>query len=277
MDLLTPDSATFLFKFFDENYLEQPEAIVTVLRNYIGEGVYKEVERAKQDNNGETHLHLVQEDVIYKFRVTLNGELLYISDSYNAKCLETPCSITLQATEGTNDFPTEWDNLPEGTYQFVIDSINRTISVLFNLNATGTMNLTIYEMSYDTNTLSIVDSDSVISKSGIVTSYVPPVVGNKTYYAKLLHNGEYVTTEIVNFNQSGYTYFGALGILLAILIILTLGLLAISQGVWIIVFVVLGFIISGIAGFLNMSMYLIGWLAGAGLILVIKLSHRRGG
>ena len=277
-DLLVADSTTFLFKFYDENYLQQPNAIVTVLRDYIGEGTFKEVERAKQDNNGETHIHLVQEDIIYKFRVTLDGELLYESDSYNAKCLQTPCSITLQKPlAGEGAVSTEWDNLPEGTYRLTANSINRTVNLAYNLNNTGTMNLTVYEYSYDTNQEYIVGSNSATSKTGSISVVVPVVVGNKTFYAKVYHNNAYVTTEYVDFKESGYTYFGTLGLFLAFLLILTLGLIAISQGVWVIVFILLGFVISVVTGFLNMQYYLIAWIISAGLILIIKLSIRRGG
>lgn len=89
-DLLLTDSTTFLFTFLDENGLQVPGVIINTLRYYIGAGQFLEVERSKEDNNGETHIHLVEEDVIYKFNVTLNNQQIFLSDQYNAKCLSSP-------------------------------------------------------------------------------------------------------------------------------------------------------------------------------------------
>jgi len=110
-DLLLEDSTTFLFKYYDENFLIKPQSIVSVLRKYIGEGVFKEVERCQLDDNGECHLHLVEEDVIYEFRLTYFGDLEYLSGEYNAKCIQTPCGITLSKTRIVGEWDTEYDAL----------------------------------------------------------------------------------------------------------------------------------------------------------------------
>jgi hypothetical protein len=274
-DLLTTDSTTFLFRFFDQDYIKQPNAIVTVLRDYIGNGIFKEVERAKMDDNGETHVHLIQEDVIYKFRVTLNGALLYESSTYNAKCLEQPCVISLQATQGSQEYDTNPYQLPTGTYQFNIMNENRTIEVAYNMNTTATMELVVTEYDYDTNTQNTVGSDTETSQTGVLSVIIPVSIGNKTYYGTLRYNGDAVTTEYLNLRRSGRTYFGVFGLFIAGLLILTLGLIAVSQGGWTILFLLLGVIISVIAGFLDLSMYRLMWLIATGMILVWKLASRR--
>ncbi|MBY9021843.1 MAG: hypothetical protein KGD67_12365, partial [Candidatus Lokiarchaeota archaeon] len=80
MDLNLDDSTTFLFSFEDANGLIVPNAIVQVLRYYIGDGLFREVERSKEDDNGETHMHLLEEDVIYKFIITLENQVLLKND-----------------------------------------------------------------------------------------------------------------------------------------------------------------------------------------------------
>jgi hypothetical protein len=276
-DLLADDSTSFLFTFYDENYLTQPNAIVTVLRKYINEGVFKEVERSKQDDNGQTLMHLVQEDVIYKFRVTLDGELLYESGEYTAKCVETPCSITLQKGTETVEIPdeSERDNLPAGTYSISVDRSNRTATLSFNLNETGDMSFAIYTTGNNPNQYTLIDSDTVTSKSGTLTVYVPQTYDNQTFLASVRHNDMYVVDEWIDFTRSAYDIFGAMGLFLGAILVLTLGLIAVSHGGWTIVFIILGLIISMIAHLIDLDFYTLMWIICAGGLIVWKLSTRR--
>lgn len=277
-DLLLADSTTFLFTFYDENYLIHEGAIVTLLRYYIGEGVFKEAERGKMDDNGETHLHLVQEDVIYKFRVTEDGELLYTSGEYNAKCQEVPCIITLDASSTPEQLEDEFLNLPEGvngTYALSGDKTNRSVTLDFDLVETAEMNLTVYEYSNSEESDILVDSDSVIAKSGTITVSVPLSYENVTYYAVVRHNGDLVTSRWIDLSESGFAYFGVLGVVMGALLVLTLGLIAVTSGGWSVLFLILGLLISAIAKLVDMSFYLILYVVCAGGLIVYKLALRR--
>jgi hypothetical protein len=274
MDLLLSDSTTFLFIFYDSNYLQQPNAIVTVLRDYIGNGQFREVERAKQDNNGETHIHLVQEDVIYEFRVTLDGVLLYTSSDYNAKCLTQPCSVTLQQPlPSLSDI--YYNNLPEGTYNLSEDANTRTVSLAFNLKSTNTMNLTIYEYTDGNPTPHPIASGSSTAKSGIITVAIPISYGNETYVAYVRMNNVFVASEGINWEENAFGYFGTLGILLAGLLILCLGLISISHGGWTIIFVLVGLLIAIVTKLFQMDYTTYIFIVCAGFILVWKLATRR--
>ena len=68
-DLKDADSTSFLVNFQDENYLPVESAIVDVSRYYVGEGIYLSVEHGKTDDQGQTRLHLVTEDIKYIFTV----------------------------------------------------------------------------------------------------------------------------------------------------------------------------------------------------------------
>jgi hypothetical protein len=275
-DLLLDDSQTFLFKYYNENFLSPTGAIVSVLRYYVGEGVYKEVERCLLDDNGECHLHLVEEDVIYKFRVTLAGSLDYLSGDYNAKCVETPCSITLQKGATTQEWDTEHDNLEEGTYHLETDEDNRTVTLSFNLEDTETMQLDVFVYSNVINSPdTLVDSESMTAKTGDVSVFVPLSYGNKTYYAVVRQNGVFVSSAWVDLNESGYHYFGNLGLFLGALLILCLGLIAISSGGWTIAFLILGLIIASVTKLVDMDFYLIMFIVSAGGLIIWRLASRR--
>ena len=274
--LLVADSTTFLFKFYDENYLLQPNSIVTVLRRYIGEGVFKEAERSKQDDNGETHVHLVEEDVIYKFRITLDGDLLYESSEYNAKCVQTPCSITLTQPSSSEDIDNEFDNLAEGTYHISSNETDRTVTLTFNLQDTGTMTLEVYQYQVDGNTTNVlVGSNSATAKTGTVEVTIPPSYANTTYYAVVRHNDQWIRSQWIDFSKSGFEYFGTLGVFLAGILIMTLGLIAISHGGWSILFMLMGLFLAIVTKMLDLDWYTYMFIACAGFLIIWKLTERR--
>jgi len=117
MDLLTADSTSFLFNYFDKDGLSVEDSVVHVFRKYIGEGSWREVERGKADINGDTIVHLVEEDVIYYFIISDAGEIVFTSKQYTALCQATPCTIQLEASGTSATFPTDWDLVDGGLIQ----------------------------------------------------------------------------------------------------------------------------------------------------------------
>lgn len=273
-DLNLADSTTFLFTFLDENGLETPGVIVETLRYYIGSGEFIEVERSKEDNNGQTHIHLVEEDVIYKFRVTLENQEIFESQQYNAKCLSSPCSITLSAQPDNDPFPTIYNNLPEGSYAISADKDTRQVTLSFNLNATETMNLSIY--TQNNNEVELVAQGTTTASSGSVVVNVPVQYGNATYSAVVYMGEDFVGTRVVDLSEDANDYFGALGLLLGALAVLCLALIGASHGEWVIVWTVLGMITASTLFLVDLEWYaLLTFIAGAGIFLIKLVSRRR--
>lgn len=272
-DLNTSDSTTFLFTFLDENGIENPGVIINTLRYYIGQGVFTEVERSKQDDNGETHIHLVEEDVIYKFNVTLENKQVFLSEQYNAKCLSTPCSITLSAQADDESFPTVFNNLPEGSFSVTADKSTRTVTLSFNLNETADMNLTVFKVN--NNEVELIDTNVVSASSGSVDVLIPYSYGNATYYASVYKGDKFVATRVVDLSENGADYFGVMGLFLGALAILVLALIGASQGEWVVVWTVLGVLVASLLFFIALEWYaFLTFVAGAGILLV-KLIQRR--
>lgn len=274
------DSTSFLFTFIDTDGLIVEGAIVHVDRKYIGEGIFREVERAKTDDSGETHVHLVQEDVIYRFRITKDSRLLYTSTEYQAKCLSTPCEIEIRASGeyfGINE--DEWDSMEGGYYTISKDDSTRQISLLFYSDPTATLNMNFTAYSYTSeNGRQAVASSSLSSISGMITLTVPQSYGNQTYIYAVYKDNELVVWGWFSLIKKGIDFFGnTLGVILTAFLVLTLGLMAITEGVAVIVFLLLGL---GLAGALKLLE--LGWIAlicliTAGGILIWKLTKRRRG
>jgi len=290
-DLPLADSTTFLFKFTDENGLEVPRAITHVYRKYIENGTYNEVERGKGDlsgatplsdmfgivsqenTNGETHIHLIEEDAIYYFMITQDGNILYKSTDYNAKCLSTPCSITLSASTGAIN----WSAI---TYQpiyytIVSNKTSRDVNMTFVTDAISQVQMVLYK--YNNNNATLVNSTELIASSGTMGLNVPTTYGNTTFFVSIFKDGTFIRSEWVSFKNSAVDIFGTGGAILGGLILLALMLMAVSEGVAFIVFIILGLIIITIMTLVDLSWLALISIICAGGIIVWKLIQRRRG
>jgi hypothetical protein len=270
-DLLLADSTTFLFTYTDENGLEIDDALIHTFRKYIGEGIFREVERSKQDTNGETHIHLVEEDVIYYFMVTQNGRIEYISGNYNAKCLSSPCSITLtKASAGAN-----WSIVDNqgGRYLVTSDKDTRLVTLTWNIDSSDLVNMSLYKM--DNNELSIINETSKTSASSSMSLSVPYSYGNATFFVAIYRDNSFIKSSWVDFRDKGKDYFGTFGVILASLIVLALMLMSISEGAGFIVFTVLGLIVVSLMALADLNWMAIVSIICAGGIIIWKLMGRR--
>jgi hypothetical protein len=277
MDLLTADSTSFLFNYFDRDGLPVEDALVHVYRKYIGDGQFKEVERARADLNGDTIVHLVEEDVIYYFLITQYGVPLYTTSTYTALCQATPCTIQIEASEQSAVFPTDWDLLDGGAYYFDSVAGTRMVNLTYSLNESSTMTLTVYKYESDGSYTSIVTNSST-GLSGTILVYVPQASGNVSFFGKIERDGVFINSKWIDFEEKAQDRFGsALSIFLAILIILSLGLMAVTEGAGTIAMVVLGIVLSAFMGLITVSLStgtnVVVYLIIAGGILIWKLSR----
>jgi len=271
MDLLTVDSTTFLFSFTDIDRLALDDVIVHTFRKYIGEGVFREVERSKQDNNGQTHVHLVEEDVIYYFMVTQGGVIIYTSDTYNAKCLSTPCSIELSASQSSFN----WSSVDSsgGLYSVTTNRNTRVVTTAWSLDSISLVNVSLYKNINGTVTL--IDTDSLTASAGSIDLTAPLSYGNASFFVSIWRDGNFIKSELVDLTDRGRDYFGTLGAILGGLVVLAMLLMAVSEGAGTIIFLVVSLIL-----IVALKLVDLGWvsliaLVCAGGIIVWKLIDRR--
>lgn len=271
MDLLTVDSTTFLFTFTDENGLEVPNAIIHTFRNYIGEGLFREVERSKDDTNGETHVHLVEEDVIYYFMVTQYGNIIYSSPTFNAKCLSTPCSITLSASPSETNFSDIFNE--GGQYVITTDKDTRTVTLTFSLNSSSLVNLSIY--SYNGDNATFIVGGSLTAMAGSIDVVVPLAYGNNTFFAVIYRDNSFIKSVWIDLTDRGQDIFGTFGGILAGILVLAVMLMAVTEGAGFIVFTVLALAVVSIMKLVDLDWMALVSIICAGAIIVWKLINRR--
>jgi hypothetical protein len=277
MNLKTDDSTSFLFNYFDIDGLTVDDIIVHTFRKYIGDGVFREVERSKNDENGDTIVHLVEEDVIYYFLITKYGEVLYTSSTYTALCQATPCTIQLEASGDSAVFDTDWDLIEGGSYSINESSSERQVTLIYDLTESEEMNFTVYKYDQYGN-FSAIDTASSSATEDQLTLDIPLSAGNVSFFVAVTKGDEFIKSQWVDFEDNAEGRFGStLSIFLAILIILTLGLIAITEGSNTIIMVILGIFLSGALGLittkLSTGVNIIVYLILAGGLIVWKISQ----
>jgi len=279
MDLLTTDSTSFLFNYFDLDGQAVDGSLVHVFRKFIGDGEYLEVERSQADENGDTIVHLVEEDVIYYFEISLAGVVLYTSSDYTALCQAVPCTINLEEGGESAEFDTDYDLIEGGGYSITDDVSTRIVSLSYELEDPATINFTLYRYESDGSYIQINTSEDT-DTSGILTLYVPQSAGNISFFASVVKDDQFINSEWIDFSGQAVDYFGTvLSIFLGGVLILTLGLMAVSTGAGVLIWVMVGVVVSGAFGLfatkLSTGVSVVVYLICAGGLLLWKITGGR--
>lgn len=265
-DLLLSDSTSFLFFFQNEYNLKKPNVVVEVLRQYIGDGLFRIAEREKTDDNGQTNVHMVEEDVIYRFKIYENEVLIYTSTDYKAVCQQIPCELTLRQKPDSLELGE--NGLIPYSFHISKDDSARTLSVTFNLDSTETMNLTLYEINYSNNNYIPLVSETLTASSGIVTATLPVAYQNNTIAYKILKTNDsvsdaYVDAGEVTFSETTLSEIMADLVWLFVILIISLFVgIGASEGV-------LHFVLIGVAFLLLAGLSLLSLWATIPLLLIL--------
>lgn len=276
-DLASSESTSFLINYQDENYLYVENAIIDVWRRYVGEGVFLSVEHGKTNAQGQTRLHLVTEDIIYKFLVWIDGELVYTSPEYLALCQATPCQINLRKSVDETDGFSERDNI---LYTYSFNKTSRTATFDFTTkDGTETeINMTILSSNAYANETAC--STTLTTSGGQISCAIPTAFTNTSYQTFIYKDGEYFGTSVDSLAPSSMELFGYTGIVLTALGYLFLALMGISSGIATIIFGIIGLVLMGIiqlfeSGSIFGLASAIIWLVVAGIIIIVKITKRR--
>lgn len=232
--------------------------------------------------DGESVLHLVDEDVIYYFRVTKDGVVLYTSPDYQVVCQEVPCRINLRDEPTIPDLP-NFSLSQNVSFAFLVNESNRTVGVVFassdGLPSDFVLNVTLLD-GYMNNSVCF---DSVSGVTSGVLSCVVPDGSNGTHLVTLLRDGKVVGNTLMSL----LTYFpgvvfGLGGVIFAFLVVLTLVGVGLDNAIMTILGCFGGVLLAGVMTLIKSGgLFGVGsgimWLLVGGGILIWKISKRRGG
>ncbi len=281
--LLTTRSQEFLVTFKDGNFIPTPDALITVTRKYINEGVFKTVEAPLTEDNGQAVVHLVLSDVVYTIQVTKNGEILAVFDNIVAFCNDVgtgDCKLNLN-TFSSGIEPSDFESRQNISYVFDFNEATRTVSTIFSITGGGTALVSLNTTLFDHFGNTTVCSDSLTSSAGTLSCVVPASFGNTTIQAVLLKDNVFVDVAYFTIRADAADTFGVTGILFMFLLYITIPLMLISSGVGIIIGGIVGLIMAALLTLYNPGSGILGrgstilWFIIAGAILVWKINQRR--
>jgi len=286
--LKATDSQEFLITYKDTNFLPVENALITITRKYVSDGLFRTIEAPLTDAQGRTLAHLVLGDVIYTIHVSKDGEVLAVFDNQRAVCNDLvtgDCQISLTAFSSgyaVQDLETN----KSITFGFSLNRALRQISVLFNVLGGTTAKVSINGTILDAYQNNTVCTESITSSGGTLTCTIPQTYQNSTVLIDLYKDGEFVSSAIFNFGQDLEDIFGEEGkgsaIILGILLFITIPLMFISSPVGVVIGGIFGLILVFLLNLID-STSLIGlgstliWFVLAGSIIIWKLTRRESG
>ena len=281
-DLLTSRSTEFLITFKDSTFLPVENALVDITRSYIGEGVFKSVEVPKTDKKGQAIGHFVLSEQKYTIIIKKDGIILATFDNVAVVCEDriiSNCRINLN--QFTSSIQTE-DFLTEAGLDYILsfNELTRIITVIFTTMSGGTSTVSLNTTQYDRFGNTTICSDQLTTSSGTLTCLIPESFGNITVISKLFNNGELVTMN--TFTIDDPDLFGADGIILGLILLITLPLMAITSTVGVAIFAIVGLIAVSLLQLFDAGSILgpgaaILWIIIAGVIIIFKIRNRSSG
>lgn len=275
-DILTTESTEFQITFKNSDFVVQEGALIQVNRQYISEGVFKTVELPITDSNGQTVVHLVKNDVVYNYIVTLDNVVIGSFNNLIAFCEDESigqCFISLNALQGTTPAFNPDINAGISFLPLSFNETSRDLSFTFVSNdgtvKTVLLNGTKFDQLGEINVCSV----SLVSSSGTLVCNIAESLGNETIVINVFVNGELSFTSFFKAGNDIDLGFGGFFILL--FLVITLGIMFSESKSMMVGGIMLGFII-GSALFLISGSIIAGgsalmWLIINGVIILWKL------
>lgn len=280
LDLKSTDSTEFLITYKDNAFFPVEDALISITRKYVDEGVFKTVEIPKTDESGQTKGHFDLDGVIYTIVVSQNGTTVATFNEVTVRCenpVTSDCNLNLNAFTGGTEF-TDWANKDDLNYNFVFDSTLRRITVTFNTVSGGTSVMFLNTTKYDRFGNNTVCSDTLTSSTGTLTCDIPASFGNTTVISTLYKDWELITTRDFTIEQDMSETFQGTRFVLMLILVITFPLMFITDRVGMIIGVILGLITSSLLFLYNGGSYIgpvsvLVWFIVAGGIIIWKMTR----
>lgn len=280
-DLLTTKSQEFLITFKDDTLRPTADALITITRKYIGEGLFRTVEAPLTNTDGQALVHLVLSNEVYTIQISKNGILLATFDNIIPFCDNVAtgdCKLNLNAFS-TGIEPEDYLIKGNMSYYMYFDESTKTVSTIFSSIdssiITVGMNVTLYD-NYGNTTIC---TDILTSSSGTLTCIIPSTYGNSTIFVELYKNGNFINSAFYTIKTNVTEAFGLTGYLFLLLLYITIPMMMITTGIGIVIGAIIGLIFAALlnlyegGGFIGIGSTLL-WFIIAGGILIWKINQR---
>lgn len=217
--------------------------LVDAQRQYLAEDKFRSVESYVTDSEGETILHLIQNDEVYNFIVSYMGEVIGSFNNYRVQCENSAllqCTLRLNlasVTSGVTDFE-DYGNIAQ---TFLFDNETRTLYQTFSSTdgETKTVRQTVLELDgYGNNTIC---NNSASGTSGTIICTIPGVYQDTNFMVETYVGDEYIGTKL--FSQGVDIDWMGVDMIIMLLMFTSLVLLFIGHPILIVIGAMMGFIL----------------------------------
>jgi len=272
LNLLTSSDAVKFFIEVRKGLSSFTEAIITISKYFVGEGIYRTISIRESDEDGE-FIEYLDLDEKYKFDIVKNGKS-YGSLIKQASCAEAPCELTLQVSAAELD---AW----QGYYDVFAKNVATTLKyddtegmVTYTFNdLTGLAQyfiLTVSKMAYNQTGENICNK-TLYATSGSLTCNMSGQIGDFQATGYISRSPPKITNYITFIISSLKNVFGPTGLFISLLIIITITFVGSwnpAVGVMLVGFAVLMMKILGFAAMRYTTVMIIFIIA---IILIIKM------
>ena len=273
-------SSSQSYEFTILNYANEPiqEAYIKAERYYPDSNTYSIIEMAKTDSFGKGLLHLVLEDVFYRYIIEKDGSILYKYIPDAMYCSEEPCEKEIITSEDIDSLYSQLNDVSSFRYNVSYDYTSNMLRMdytdtsgtlsyvrmvarkggyasdggeLCNVNATAASGVLLCNMSSYEGTFWV---DGYISRS--------PEQGLKNF----------IGLTYTNFSEA-FDKYGSNGILLGIFLIITLVLIGLTTGnpKVIIIMTIIGLASTFFLGFDKIPFKAIMGIVAIGVLIIMML------
>jgi len=217
------DSTTFIDKVQDQKLSVVKDALIYIQRYYPETGLYRTVQIAKTDSNGETVGFYETELADYKHIIIKNGVTLLETSPQKVVGKEVPFTLTFTVGEAL-DYPwSVFEDNPAITTSLTYNDTTKLVSFTY-VDSTGSTTLgrlLVYELSKSNNTIrTICNSSSTESSATITCNMTAEGEGNFLAYGYIQTD----VSEVFDFTiKTARDILDRTGLLMGFLIILTAG------------------------------------------------------
>ena len=282
-DLEDALATRFLISYKGTNYLPVTDALITIAREYVGEGIFRTVEVPITDFDGKTVASLRKDDTTYTFFVSKHGVLLGTFQNIIPVCineLTEECEINLNSFTTTTP-PTDFFNYNNLRYTLTYDDTTRDITTTFTTIDGASTTMLLEAQLYNRFENTTICSDSLTSSAGVLTCNVPVSYDNSTVIITLYKDGVIVTQQQLSLFPDTNAFFGSTRVIFVLILMLTIPFMFITS--------LTGMVIGGIVGLIFATLLLlstggtslgitasVAWLIISGIIIVWRLSRQGG-
>lgn len=224
-DLLLTDSTDFQVTFNGLDFLPAPNVILYLERQYLSEGTFKVVEAPITDSNGQTILHMVQNNIYYNIIAVKDGEVLGVYSNIRAFCQDSlgTCTITLTAREG-DIFVPDFNSITDTGVIFLgspsLNTTTQLVTASFVSTDATIKNVTIVVNRNDVFGNQTLCSNSINAISGTVTCQLDPLFSETSVITNIYIDGQLAVLESTEGEGLGYGSIGYLAWFVATLVLI---------------------------------------------------------